>query len=645
MMGRQHALSIALVSVLAGTMAFGQVGRGGSEWLTAFADAQRTSWIRTDAKISVETMSKPGFELQWTSKLDNRSRQLNGLSAGVTANGVTLFVPMSVVTGSSNNVYAIDNDTGYVVWKRTFEAPMPAPTAACAGGITSAATRIVNVAPATVTAPPPPRGGGAGRGPAGYRSVVGEPGQGVPIETRGGGPGRGGPPAGGLGAAAGRTTGPAGAPPAAPGAPAPAAPANPSPGPAPPPAPAIAGAPGAPAPAAPGRVGAPGPGQGGGRGNQGNAGIPGAPGGGGPGGGFGRPSGVVYAVASDGMLHVLGLPSGKDIQRPAPFLPANARWSEPIAVGTMLYAATAGNCGGAPNGIYAVDLESETKPVVSWRTNGGSVVGAIAFGSDGTVFAAVGPGQVTGDGKANAIVALDAKTLQIKDWFAQPAAEFVTGPTIFRHNEKEIVAAGTRDGRVLLLDAAFLGGSAHATPLLASGVAAAGGSVAGTVATWQEAMIAPAPPAAAGAPPAPATVTMGARWLLVPVNGRVAGTVATNGAFSSGGVVALKVTEAAGKIALEPGWTSHNLTAPATPITVNGVVFALSTGRPATASGTGTPAVLHAYDGRTGKPLWTSGKVMTSFASPGSFWSAMGQAYVGTHDGTLYAFGFLDERR
>ena len=32
-------------------------------------------------------------------------------------------------------------------------------------------------------------------------------------------------------------------------------------------------------------------------------------------------------------------------------------------------------------------------------------------------------------------------------------------------------------------------------------------------------------------------------------------------------------------------------------------------------------------------------------AAPGSFWSAGGQVYVGTQDGTLYAFGFNDERR
>ncbi len=110
-------------------------------------------------------------------------------------------------------------------------------------------------------------------------------------------------------------------------------------------------------------------------------------------------------------------------------------------------------------------------------------------------------------------------------------------------------------------------------------------------------------------------------------------------------MIALKLVETGGALSLEPGWVSHNLTTPATPIIVNGVVFALSTGRPAAATGKGTPAVLHAYDGATGKPLWNSQKAMTTFASPGSFWSAMGQVYVGTHDGTLYAFGFLDERR
>ena len=109
-------------------------------------------------------------------------------------------------------------------------------------------------------------------------------------------------------------------------------------------------------------------------------------------------------------------------------------------------------------------------------------------------------------------------------------------------------------------------------------------------------------------------------------------------------MVAVRVAETKGVWSLEPAWTSTDLTTPATPIIVNGVVFALSTGRPS-AGLTGSPAVLYAYDGVSGKALWNSGKSMTTFASPGSYWSALSQVYVGTHDGTVHAFGFLDERR
>ena len=340
-----------------------------------------------------------------------------------------------------------------------------------------------------------------------------------------------------------------------------------------------------------------------------------------------------YVIASDGLLHVVGLASGKDIQRPAPFLPANARWSSPIAVNTTLYAATSGECGGAPNAVWAIDLDSDAKPVVSWRTNGGPVVGAVAFTSDGTLFASIGVGHAPADGKTNAIVALDAKTLQVKDWFTHPTVEFVTGPTIVRRNDKEIVAAATKDGRILLLDAKSLGGADHASPLYSSKTWLGAGATVGAdaLATWQQSNT------GAGA----ATTS----WILLPVAGRPAIAARGNGSISSGAVIALKVVDTKGMPSLEHGWSSANLAAPATPLTVNGVVFTLATGLPATPSGSGTPAVLHAYDGATGKPLWNSGKAMTSFASPGSLWTGLGQIYVGAQDGTLYAFGFNDERR
>ena len=600
-MQKRRTLIAILATALAGSVDFAQPGRGGSQWLTALADAQRTSWIRADDKVSVANLAKPGFELQWKSKLDNQPRGLNALAQGVSAAGVTLFVPMTIVAGSSNNVYAIDNDTGYVVWQRHFDAAIPAATAQCPGGITSAATRIVRL-DASATA------GGAGlnfgRGAVGYRSLLGEPGEGVPLEGRAAGPGRAGGDAGGGARGAG----------AAPGA-------------------ARGGAPPAP---------------GGGRGGQQADRIPGAP----PveqGGAFGmlfRPSGVAYVISSDGMLHVVGLPSGKDIQRPAAFLPANARWSAPVAVGTTLYAATLGECGGAPSGVWAIDLDSEAKPVVSWKTNGGAVVGAVAVSSDGTLIVAIGPGQTSGDGKSNAVVALDPKTLAVKDWFTQPTTEFVTGPTIIEHNGKQVVAAATKDGRVVLLDAASLGGQNHSTPLSVSKPLLGKGASVGAdaLAAWQQSAVSATPGAPAGATSAPSTA--GPAWILVPVSGALAaGVSAGNGPVSAGAVVAMKLSDAGGAVSLEPGWVSHNHAAPTTPLIVNGVVFTLASGAPPTASGRGTPAVLHAYDGATGKRLWNSGAAMTAFASPRSFWSNGGQVYVGTHNGTLYAFGFNDERR
>jgi hypothetical protein len=61
-------------SFITAGVTFAQVGRGWSDWPTPHADAQRTSWLQTDPNISVESLSKPGFELQWTSKLDNQRR-------------------------------------------------------------------------------------------------------------------------------------------------------------------------------------------------------------------------------------------------------------------------------------------------------------------------------------------------------------------------------------------------------------------------------------------------------------------------------------------------------------------------------------------------------------------------------------------
>lgn len=570
---------VGVACLALGSVGVAQVGRGGSRWFAPLADAQRTSWVRTDQRISVEAMRQPGFRRQWKVAPGAAAGATGGLGHGVTASGVTLFVPMSVVTGAGDRVYGLDNDIGFVVWQRTLDLEEASTLPSCAGAVTAAATRIVPLdGSATLdplARPPGPPG-------VGYRTLLGRPGEGAPADNvrrqqqQAAAAAR---PAAAPGTAAAPAAGASASAPAAPDA-------------------ATSGAarprsaddiPGAPASAVPSRAG------------------------------LARPSGVAYVIARDGRLRVLGLASGKDLQRPARFLPRGARWTAPVAVGTTLYAATTGNCGGTADGVWALDLDSEQKPVTSWHARGGPVAGPVAVASDGTLLVAIGAGTASADGKANAIVALDPRTLAVKDWFTRPDADFVTGPTVFRSGGRDIVAAATRDGRVLLLDAAKLGGADHATPLATSrALAGEGGRVTrDALAVWQR-------------------PDRGDTWVLVPVEGHVAAGVARAG--SRGGVVAVQVREQAAALTMTPAWTSDELVAPATPLTVNGVVFALSPGR------AGSGATLHAYDGISGRRLWSSGRAMAAAASPGSVWSGLGQVYVGTEDGTLHAFGFDDER-
>ena len=100
---------------------------------------------------------------------------------------------------------------------------------------------------------------------------------------------------------------------------------------------------------------------------------------------------------------------------------------------------------------------------------------------------------------------------------------------------------------------------------------------------------------------------------------------------------------------MQPGWASRNLVSPLTPTIINGVVFATSSGEFRTSDSKMTAAqraarsgkaVIYALDGATGKELWNSGTTITSFTRGAALSGGMGQIYLTTYDGTIYAFGF-----
>lgn len=530
----------------AGASGFGGGGGGGrgnagSGWATFGGDAQRSGWVRTDGQLSIETMQKPGMDLEWSVKVGNGRETLG---AGTSANTAQLDPAPGNIYGSGNNVYGWEIDTGTVAWTHHIDAPAgPAATAACPGGMTAGISRAVNLTEA-VTGGAPGRAGG-GRG-GGWRTAVSQPGEGVP-ESFIAAAGRGGRGGSGGGGGFGGPGGPGGA--------------------------------------------------------SGGRGVIGASGFAGGGGGFGRGGGpqFVYAVASDGQLHEITQQFGKDHIKPVAFLPANANATHLLSVNRVIYTSTINGCGGVPNGVWAIDL-ANNNAVTSWKSGGASPVGAVAADTKGTVFVA------TGDGAGNysdAVIALDPKTMTVKDWFAMPGASFATGPVIFENGGKEFAAAATKDGRVFVLDTSSLGGSDHKS-------AAAVSAATTTSKTWS--------------PSALATWEDGSqtRWLLAPAVG------------AKSGIVAFKVGTG-DKPSLTQAWTSSEIASPSAPIVVNGVVFALSNN-----SGS-APAVLYGIDGSNGKDLWNSGKTLTA-GSKTPLWSISSQVYVATTNSMFYAFGFAYDR-
>ena len=58
-----------------------------------------------------------------------------------------------------------------------------------------------------------------------------------------------------------------------------------------------------------------------------------------------------------------------------------------------------------------------------------------------------------------------------------------------------------------------------------------------------------------------------------------------------------------------------------------------------------THATLYAFDSDTGKELFSSGDIITSFTHFGGIALSNGRVFVSTYDGFVYAFGLKNEER
>ncbi len=95
--------------------------RPATDWLTFGGDPQRTGSAAQEKTLNKSNVSKLG--LKWKTQLDNVPREMASLTAPIVVENVITprgFKDLLFVAGSSDNLYAIDTDTGKVLWQKSF---------------------------------------------------------------------------------------------------------------------------------------------------------------------------------------------------------------------------------------------------------------------------------------------------------------------------------------------------------------------------------------------------------------------------------------------------------------------------------------------------------------------------------------------
>lgn len=110
----RRSAGLALTALLLAGAAAAQMGTFGG-------DPQRTGWAQNEPFLNKSNASS--LELKWKLHLDNVAKEMTSLTAAVVADGVKTdrgIKDYVIVAGSSDNIYAIDGDTGKVVWQKAF---------------------------------------------------------------------------------------------------------------------------------------------------------------------------------------------------------------------------------------------------------------------------------------------------------------------------------------------------------------------------------------------------------------------------------------------------------------------------------------------------------------------------------------------
>ena len=98
----------------------------GAEWRTDGHNPQRTAWQQDEKILNKDNVK--GLKVLWKIKLDNAPQEMHSLFAPMIVEKVpTSSGPkqIAIVAGISDNLYAIDVETGKLLWKKHWDYPVP----------------------------------------------------------------------------------------------------------------------------------------------------------------------------------------------------------------------------------------------------------------------------------------------------------------------------------------------------------------------------------------------------------------------------------------------------------------------------------------------------------------------------------------
>jgi len=408
-----------------------------------------------------------------------------------------------------------------------------------------------------------------------------------------------------------------------------------------------------------------------------------------------KQNGIIYLTTSDGKLRGLSVNNGEERFTPSDFVTPFARnWSLNLIDG-VIYTPVARGCGGAIANFAAMDIKDPAHPQAHYYTSTGRPAGA--WGRGGVVLGPKGFYTQTADGPydpaggkfGETVMALSLKDMRLVDSFTPSNWQYLNtkdldlgsaGPVVLPFQKWTLVASAAKEGVIYLLDANNLGGADHHMPLYQGPrwgndeVQLWGRGLWGAMATYEDGQ--------------------GRRWLYMPMWGPQAKDAPafqhTYGDAPEGSVMAFQISVENDKPTLTPVWRSRDMHVPDPPVVANGVVYAIQTGEnttqsvggsgggqapggrggqpapPASAPGAASGAagrgpgssdfaaamiagakmratpvtnlVLYAFDAETGKELYSSDKIISSWVHYSEPVVAGGRVYVTTWDGHVYCF-------